>query len=184
MAYLRQNLLNLLNIVHSLKDDHIQWRQANQEDLALLKQNDRLHKQNLKAQLEKRRLQLEHEIASVKAANQVDLTMLKIKHKQDLKDYKQYLNSLDELKASIQKSYPQLPTPVAYTIHHHAKQLLNRMWEERDLETKRALEMELIQYMHTVYEDGQQYLKDSQPAPLPAATMRLLENKNKLSEHN
>lgn len=180
MSFLKRNLLNLLDIVHSLKDDHMQWRQANQDNLAQLKHNDRLHKQNLKAQLEKRRIQIDHEIASIKAANQVDLTMLKIKHKQDLKDYKQYLNSLEELKSSIQKSYPHLPTPMAYTIHNHAKELLNLMWEENDLQNKRTLEMELIQYMHTLYEDAQQYLNDRQPATLPTATMRLLENKSKL----
>lgn len=181
MSFIKRSLSNLLNIIHSLKSEHIQWRHANQEDLAQLKQTDRLHKQSLKAQLDKRRTQLDHEIATLKAANKADLTILKIKHKQDIKDYKQYLNSLDELKASIQKSYPQLPTPVAYTIHHHAKELLNFMWEENDLQNKRVLEMELIQYMNTVYEDAQLYLKGSQSATLPAATLRLLENKSKVN---
>lgn len=176
MSILKRKLLELLQIIHDIKDDHLIWRQTRLNDLARLKQQDSLNKQGLHAELKKRSLQLEHEIATMQAKNSAELAMLKTKYKQDIKDYKQYLNSLDQLKTLIQNSYPHLPESVAFTIHHHAKDLLNSMWEESDLKNKRILELELIRFMNTIHEDAQLYQINGDTPSLPANTLRLIED--------
>ncbi len=174
MSILKQKLQSLLQIIHELKDEHLNWHQGRQDELGLLKKQEQLDKHDLQSILKKRSVQVEHEIAAMQTKNSAELTMLKIKCQQDIQDYKQYLNALDQLKGLIQKSYPQLPESIAFTIHHHAKDLLNSMWEENNLNNKRVLELELIQFMHSIHEDSQAYSTNSTVNSLPANTLRLI----------
>lgn len=168
-------LLNkLLKLLHSLKDENLQWRQANQPSEAALKHARALSEQALAAELKKKSVQLEHDINRLKTQHDAELSMFKTKCKQDVKDYKQYLASLDQLKSSIQASYTHLPEAVAFTIHHHAKQLLNTMWETEDIEQKMQHEMRLIRFMTTVHEDARLYLEGNSADNLPKKTLDLI----------
>ena len=94
------------------------------------------------------------------------------------KDYKEYLTSLETLKHSIQNSFDHLPEAVAFTIHHHAKQLLNQMWETDDFENKIHHELHLIKFMTTVHEDTRRHLEEGTSIDsLPEKTLRLIQNK-------
>jgi ABC-type Zn uptake system ZnuABC Zn-binding protein ZnuA len=101
--------------------------------------------------------------------------MLKTKCNQELKDYEQYLKALDQLKKSIQNSYKHLPEAVAFTIHHHAKYLLNAMCDATDMEQKMKYEMQLITFMTTVHEDAQLQLQGSNAKSLPENTLNLIQ---------
>jgi hypothetical protein len=102
--------------------------------------------------------------------------MFKTKCKQDVKDYKQYLDSLDQLKRSIQTSYTRLPEAVAFTIHHHAKHLLNEMWKADNFEAKMHYEMQLITFMTTVHEDARLHLEGVVTENLPERTLQLIQH--------
>lgn len=178
MTVLKQKLQTLLQTIHELKDYHLDWRSRRQDEFASFKKQEKLDKQDLLTLLKKRSAQLEHEIAAMQAKNSAELAMLKVKYKQDIQDYKQYLKALEQLKDLIQKSYPHLPESVALTIHHHAKDLLNSMWEESNIANKRVLELELIQFMNSVHEDAQAYPGGSmETTVLPANTLRLIRSK-------
>ena len=64
---------------------------------------------------------------------------------------------------------------MAFTIHHHAKHLLNLMWEAEDFEQKMHYEMQLINFMTTVHEDARMYLEGATVEKLPEKTMRLIQ---------
>jgi hypothetical protein len=87
------------------------------------------------------------------------------------------LTSLDQLKRSIQASYAHLPEALAFTIHHHAKHLLNQMWEAEDFEQKMRHELRLIQFMTTVNEDARQHLESENTGKLPERTLSLIQQK-------
>jgi ABC-type Zn uptake system ZnuABC Zn-binding protein ZnuA len=101
--------------------------------------------------------------------------MFKTRCRQDVEDYKQYLASLDQLKQSIRNSYTHLPESVAFTIHHHAKYLLHKMWEAEEFEEKMRHEMQLIQFMTAVHEDARQYLEGASAEQLPQKTLSLIQ---------
>ncbi|MFU8787713.1 MAG: hypothetical protein ACNA7G_01715 [Methylobacter sp.] len=164
----------LLKLLHSVKNEKLKWRQANQRHEAALNHERALSGQALEAELKKRRVQLEHDINLLKAQQNAELAMLKTKCKQDVNDYKQYLASLDQLKSSIQASYSHLPEAVSFTIHHHAKQLLNAMWEADDIEQKMQHEMRLIRFMATVHEDARLHLEGKGAGNLPEKTLALI----------
>lgn len=181
MTTLKNWTLTVLKLFHTVKDENLQWQENNQEQQNKLKHSRILATKALEAELKKKSLQLEHEISILRTQNDTELTLLKTKCKQDIKDYKQYLNSLDQLKQSIQTNYQHLPEAVAFTIHHHAKHLLNQMWDAKDFEQKMLHEMQLINFMTTLHEDTRLHLEGTSTEKLPQRTLGLIQNPSSLN---
>lgn len=177
MTTLKNLVFTLLKLFHSVKDESLQWKTANQNQQVKLKHARVLAAKTLEAELRKKSVQLEHEITLLRTKNDAELSMFKTKCKQDIKDYKQYLASLDQLKRSIQASYTHLPEAVAFTIHHHAKHLLNQMWETQDFEQKMQHEIQLINFMTTVHEDARLHLEGTTTEKLPERTLNLIQQR-------
>jgi transposase-like protein len=175
MGFFTEWLSNLVDVFHSAKDKNLQWQLTNQRQKTDLRQRQALAEQALEVELKKKSLQLEHEIALLKTKSAAELSMFKTRCKQDIEDYKQYLASLDKLKQSIRNSYTHLPESVAFTIHHHAKYLLHKMWEAEDFEEKMRHEMQLIQFMAAVHEDARQHLEGASTENLPQKTLQLIQ---------
>ncbi len=167
-------LNKIIKLFHSVKDQNLKWQLANQGDQTKLKHARVLAEKALEFELKKRSVQLEHDISLLKTKHDAELSMFKTKCQQDVKDYKQYLSALDQLKSSIQVSYTHLPEAVAFTIHHHAKYLLNKMWEAEDFEQKMQHEMQLIRFMTTVHEDARLHLEGATTDNLPERTLNLI----------
>ena len=178
MTRLKSWTFALVKLFHSIKDENLQWQEKNQAQENKLKHNRVLASKALEADLKKRNVQLEHDINLLRTKNETELTLFKTKCQQDIKDYKQYLTALDKLKSSIQSSYKHLPEAVAFTIHHHAKHLLNQMWEAKDYQQKLHHEMQLIDFMTTVHEEARRYLEGTSSNPLPEKTLNLIQSKH------
>jgi len=175
MSILNHWLNSALGLWRSKRDENLHWQLARQQDVAALRQAKVLAEQALVAQLKKQAQQLAHELAMGETRHSNELAMLKIQCKQDLKDYQQYLQSLDKLKLSLRENFAHLPEAVAFTIHHHAKQLLNRMWDEQDPRQKLKVEMQLIQFMTAVHEDSVNSLNGAEPVALPQKTLAFID---------
>lgn len=175
MSLIEDVLSRALAFVRRNRDQNLQWRLARHQDVAQLRQQQALAEQQLAAELSKRAQQLAHELAIGEARQANELAMVKIQCKQELKDYQHYLQSLDKLKDSLRLSYAHLPEAVAFTIHHHAKQLLNRMWDADDEQEKMKVEMQLLRFMTAVHEDSQAALNSQQQLALPEKTMAFLD---------
>jgi len=177
MTTLKSWVFTLVNLFNSVKDENLHWKTTNQDKQLKLKHARVLAEKALEAELKKKSVRLAHEITLLQTKNNAELSMFKTKCKQDIKDYKQYLASLDQLKRSIQASYTHLPVAVAFTIHHHAKHLLNQMWEAEDFEQKMHYEMQLINFMTTVHEDARLHLEGATVEKLPEKTLSLIQRK-------
>ena len=167
---------SLVSFFYSLKDENLRWQVTNQEQLLKLKHERALAEKELEIELKNKSVLLAHEVSLLETKNEAELIILKTQCKQDIKDYKQYLSSLDQLKQSIQLSYVHLPVAVAFTIHHHAKQLLNKMWDADDIEIKLHFEMQLLQFMTTVHEDARLNLEETSEEKLPQRTLNLIQS--------
>ena len=174
MTRLKNWILYISNLFHSVKDENLKWQQANQGSQIRLKHAQILAEKTLEAELKKKTVQLEHEISLLNTKHLAELSMLKTKCQQDVKDYKEYLDSLDQLKSSIQISYIGLPEAVAFTIQHHAKYLQNKIWEAENFEQKMQHEMQLIRFMMTVHEDARLSLEGENAGNLPERTLNLI----------
>ncbi len=136
------------------RDAELNWRLARQHNAAEWRKRQALDEAELAAELRKRAQQLAHELTLLETRHQNELAMLKIRCQQDLQDYKHYLAALDKLKISLRQNHAHLPEALAYTLHHHAKQLLNRLWECDEAAEKLKIEMQLLEFMAAVHEDN------------------------------
>lgn len=177
MSIIARSLAAALEFLRRSRDDHLNWQLLRQSDVAELRHANRLAEQDLIAELKKREQQLAHELAVLQTQNLNQLEMVKTQCQQDLKDYQDYLRSLDRLKVSLSNRYQHLPEAVAFTIHHHAKQLLNEMWEAEGQQQRLRLEMQLLQFMTAVHEDSQIALPGSDNAALPEKTLACIDAK-------
>lgn len=177
MSKLKARIISLVNLFHSIKHENLKWQSDNQAQQANLKQKQVLAQAQLEEELKRRKVRLEHDIKLLKTQHKTELSMFKTKCQQDIKDYKHYLSSLDQLKESIQSSYTHLPEAVALTIHHHAKYLLHKMWETEDVDQKMHYELKLIKFMTTVHEDARLFLEGQTSSQLPSNTLQLIERR-------
>nr|WP_305910066.1 hypothetical protein [Methylomarinum sp. Ch1-1]MDP4523016.1 hypothetical protein [Methylomarinum sp. Ch1-1] len=150
------------------------WQLRTHDEKMRLKTARALSEKALQEKLQKQQLALEQELALLKTKHKAELTMLRIKNKQDISDYREYLDSLDQLKISITHKYRHLPEALAFTIHHHAKHLLNQMWEADDLQQKINSELQLIQFMTSINEDIRSAPASGSADLLPLKTLELL----------
>ncbi len=176
MFNLKHRALEWLNFWFLTKEKRLAWQTEHFEQNQSLRQQKILAEQDLEAQLKKRSVALEHELALLRTTHHAELVMHKTKCKQNIEDYKQYLAALDDLKKSIETTYTQLPSAVAFTIHHHAKHLLNAMWDAKTDQEKMQREMQLIRFMSTVHEDARLFLEGSSNEALPEKTLKLIQS--------
>ena len=166
-----------INLFNAVKSGNLRWQQDKHNEIQSLKNIKAQEKLSLQADLKKRQAQFEHELVKMKQIHATDLSMLKAQSEQQLRDYKQFLDSIDQLKSLIQKSYSHLPSAVSLMIHHHAKQVLNQMWECKDIQEKLKYEAKLIELMTAVHEDTLDLpLKVSDEQQLPKRTLRLIKS--------
>jgi hypothetical protein len=184
MNILKEQIHHIVNLVHSIKDKKLDWQIANQDQQIKLSHERVLAEKELAAKLAKKSVQLAHEIDLLKTRQHAELAMLKTRCKEDVKDYEQYLESLNHLKLAIQTSYDHLPDVIAHTIHHHAKSLLNSMWETENFEEKITREAKLITFMTTVHEEARLYGAGALVEKLPENTLKLINQDNSLSLPN
>ena len=164
-----------VTLFNSAKSENLRWQQDKQDEIQALKNTKALEKQSLQAELKKRQALFEHQLAKVEQHHKTDLSMLKAQSDQQLRDYKQYLDSIDQLKTLIQDSYAHLPNAVSLLIHHHAKQMLNQMWECEDIKEKLGHEAKLIELMTAVHKDTLDLpLKTDANHQFPKRTLRLI----------
>ena len=178
MSLIANRLTAIFSFFRLSRDQHLSWQLSRQDKVAALRQAKIQEEQLLAAQLKKQAQKLAHELALDKTRNQNELKMLKIQCEQDLKDYQQYLQALDKLKVSLREHYAHLPEAVAFTIHHHAKQLLNNMWGTDDSREKIKMEMQLLEFMTAVHEDTLSVLQSQNGNQLPAKALAYIDADN------
>ncbi len=164
-----------MNLFNSAKSENLRWQQENQQEIYALKSHKERAKQSLQVELEKQKAEFSFQLAKIKQQHEASLTMFKAECEQQIRDYKQYLDSIDQLKTLIQKSYSHLPDAVSLTIHHHAKQILKQMWQCQDIEKKLQHETRLIELMTTVHQDTLESADQSHSGTqLPKRTLELI----------
>ena len=129
----------------------------------------------LEAERRKRQLALEQELERMRRQFQLELTLLERKQQQELQDYERYLAAVDQLRTQLRQAFVHAPEVIVLTIHHHAKQLLDRMWEAEDLHQRLQREQEFVKFLTTVYEDTLQAASaDGEESLLPRRALRLM----------
>lgn len=166
---------DFLDLFHTIRQQNLRWQLQTHAEKMQLRTARAMSEKNLHNQLTMQQQILENELALLKSAHKSNMAMLRIKNKQAIRDYREYLAALDRLKTAITDKYRHLPEPLAFTIHYHAKQLLDEMWEAEELQHKISHEILLIQFMTSINDDIHDSAdKHDDSNPLPLKTLALL----------
>lgn len=143
------------------------------------------------------RKQRNRELNELKKQREIDnantgyeLDVMKIKFSEQLirlqerevrttRDYKEFLDMIDEMKLQIVAAYPDMPKVMALVIHQHAKQLIDDMWNNPDEKMQQQCRAKLTQFIKVVSADTAQVITSPNNAKIPAKTLHHIE----LSEH-
>jgi hypothetical protein len=88
--------------------------------------------QQNKSQKTLTQVQMQHQIDQLKIRFESDLEMLRAQSQQEVVQFKEFLDSFEEMKHKIIEAYPSLPKPMALIIHQHAAQKLKSAWHTED----------------------------------------------------
>lgn len=175
-----KHIHQLISLYHAIKTKNLAWQVTHQPQQQAIIHERKIAEQTLAEELTKRNAKLMHEIEMLKTQQDAELRMFKTRCKEDLKDYRQYLQALEQLKLSLKKNYSHLPDALILTIHNHAKNLLNAIWETENPAEKLQLEAQLIRFMTTVHEESLIIDPKSASANIPENTLKLIKQDNRL----
>jgi len=129
----------------------------------------------LKQLKEVKRVQIEHEVELSKIKFAEQLNRVKEREAQTTRDYKEFLEMIDEMKSQIVEAYPEMPKVMALIIHQHAKQLIDEMWNNPNEHLQNKYRVRLTRFVKVVYEDTTQGLLTGDPRKTPENTLKFIE---------
>lgn len=114
-----------------------------------------------------------------------DLEILKIRFREDLErtreretritqDYKEFLDTIDEMKMQIVEAFPDMPKALALLIHQHAKRLIDELWNNPDEQMQKLYRAKLAEFLKVVFDDTSQTIFDDEKPRIPERTLQLI----------
>jgi hypothetical protein len=154
----------VLEFIFALKGaGNVEWQKRQLAEIAVLKRQRAI--QDAK---------LEHELNMLRVRFDAEITREREKEASDTRDYLQFLATIDEMKQKMLKTFSDMPPPMVHIIHHHAKQLIDRMWKANDEVSKRLCEAKFAGFLMAVFEDSRQALITAGGEKLPTKTLKLI----------
>ncbi len=130
----------------------------------------------LKQLKELNRIQIKHEVELLKIKFSEQLNRVEASEAQTTRDYKEFLEMIDEMKSQIVEAYPDMPKVMALIIHQHAKQLIDELWNNPNEQLQNQNRARLTHFIKVVYDDTTLGLVTSQSKKTPENTLNLIEN--------
>ncbi len=165
---------HLVGLFRSLRREERMHRRQRDVDLLDLQRRQAEMELDMEALKRRRLVELEFELERFKRQQQMELIQLEKKLEQDLQDYERYLAAVDRLQEQLRQVFSHAPEVIVLTIHHHAKQLLDKMWEAEELNVRIEREREFVKFLTTVYEDTIQAQNEKTQLLLPQRALRLM----------
>ncbi|MEE9426051.1 MAG: hypothetical protein V3V18_13900 [Methylococcales bacterium] len=99
-------------------------------------------------------------------------------------DYHEFLDNIDEMKEHIVDSFPDMPKVMALVIHQHAKQLVDKMWNDCNEQDQGLFQAELASFLGLVFDDTTRVLFDSHTTKIPSKTLEHIQHYAQLDKDN
>lgn len=132
----------ITRILYTIKSEAVQWRKDNLPELDKLKRERDLAKLELQQSLERMNIRFKEEC-----------NRLRLEEERQTMQYKEFLDSIDDMKASMLDTYTGMPKPIALMIHHHASELLKEAWFSQDTRDRLSGQTRFTDLMLTITED-------------------------------
>lgn len=155
----------LSEIIEILGGSHLEAQQTKLKAIAEFRKQEKIHDLHSRQELKKLEIQFDEQLKRVQE-RETRIT----------EDYRQFLNSIDEMKTQIVESFPDMPKVMALIIHQHAKQLVDKMWNEStDKQVQGEFQAQLASFLSLVFDDTARILADETMPKIPSKTLAYLE---------
>ncbi len=124
-------------------------------------------------------LQTEQELKILEIQFTEQLLRVEERESRITQDYSEFLDNIDEMKEQIVTSFPDMPKVMALVIHQHAKQLVDRMWNDNDhnnAQDQSIFQAQLASFLGLVFDDTTRILVDHSTVKIPSKTLEHIQN--------
>jgi len=153
-------------IFYTVKAESAEWQKANLPELDKLKHDRALANLELKQSLDKMEIRFKEEC-----------NRIRLEEERQTMQFKEFLDSIDEMKTSMLSYYTSMPKPIALMIHHHAGELLKEAWFSQDTRARLRNQTRFTDLMLTITEDLAELGNDSTARALPEKTLAFIQNR-------
>ncbi len=152
-----------IDFLEGLKLPTSEWYLQKIEELSDIKRKDRTQK-----------AELEQELQMLKVRFAAEIERKKEEEQRATNDYKEFLDSIGEMKQKMLATFPDMPKSIVYSIHHHAKYLLDEIWKSSDEASQVKSRSRFADFLMAVYNDTANALVSEQELKLPKETLKLI----------
>jgi len=153
-------------IFYTVKAESAEWQKANLPELDKLKHDRALANLELKQSLDKMEIRFKEEC-----------NRIRLEEQRQTMQFKEFLDSIDEMKSNMLSYYTTMPKPIALMIHHHAGELLKEAWFSQDTRARLRNQTRFTDLMLTITEDLAELGNDSTARALPEKTLAFIQNR-------
>lgn len=154
----------VIEFVSVVKRGDVEWQKQKLEEITELRRHKRIHEANL-----------DHELNMLKVKFAEEIKREQEKESRITNDYRDFLDSIDEMKKKMLETFSDMPKPMVFIIHHHAKHLIDDIWKSPDDRSQALSRSRFADFLTAVYDDTSKALVGgNQQFKLPAATLKLI----------
>lgn len=153
----------LIKFIRTVDPEDSEWHRNKLNEIAALKKLKRINEARIEHDLEKLKIQFTEELARTRE-KEIRITQ----------DYKEFLDTIDELKMQIVEAFPDMPKALALLIHQHAKRLIDDLWNNPDAQAQKLYRAKLAEFLKVVFDDTSQTVFEDKKPRIPERTLKLI----------
>ena len=154
----------IIEFFSTVRQGDIEWQKQKLEEIAELKKKKRIHE-----------VSLNHELEMLEVKFSEEIKRKQEEERRITNDYRDFLDSIEEMKQKMLETFSEMPKPMVHIIHHHAKHLIDEMWKANDEHSKALASTRFTNFLTSVYNDTTNTIADSTQKKLPTETLKLIQ---------
>ncbi len=161
----------LSEVIDAVAGSHTDHHQKRIQTIAEFRKQEHIFDLQTQQQLKKLEIQFTEQLKRVQE-----------RESRITQDYRELLDNIDEMKIHIVESFPEMPKVMALIIHQHAKQLVDKMWNDSTEHDQRFFQAELASFLELIFDDTTRVLTDKSSSKIPLKTLAHIENNVQTTE--
>ena len=157
----------VIDFISVVKRGDVEWQQKQLDELAELKKRKKIHQ-----------AQLEHELDLLQVRFKEEIIRKQEEEHRITNDYKDFLDSIDEMKKKMLETFTDMPKPMVYVIHHHAKHMIDEIWKNHDEHAQTISRVRFTEFLTAVYRDTKNAMLNEESMKMPTETLKYIKGVN------
>lgn len=157
----------VIDFISVVKRGDVEWQQKQLDELAELKKRKKIHQ-----------ARLEHELNLLQVKFKEEIARKQEEERRITNDYKDFLDSIDEMKKKMLDTFEDMPKPMVYVIHHHAKHMIDEIWKNQDEHAQAISRVRFAEFLTAVYRDTTNAMLKEDAMKMPTETLKYIRGPN------